>query len=377
MHLEFFPSRTLMFYLARLFIGRIVSVLIMLVLVLQLLDLLGESGKILAYPGNGEAQLWSYVLLRAPQLVARFVPYSVLLATLLTFWPLNQNSEVIAMRAAGLSAHQILAPMLMTAMLVAVFSFGFNERIVTHASARLKAWQSTDYGAMPQGEGIHGVVYIGDGPDILAADSVSGSGAAMQMTGVTWYHRDTKGLILEQIRSPHARFVHTGPATRAGSWPGGGWLLDSPRHFDSQSLASGPIAPLVVGRGVTPAQVEISTVDADGENLFALGKSIETLRANGRRTAELDGKWWHKLSSPLSAVLMPLLGAVAAFGLARSGQLLIRAVIGMALGFAYFVIDNAALALGNFGGYPPLIAAWAPFLLFLMVGEAVLVRTEE
>ena len=75
--------------------------------------------------------------------------------------------------------------------------------------------------------------------------------------------------------------------------------------------------------------------------------------------------------------LMPLLGAITAFGLARSGQLLIRAVIGMALGFAYFVIDNAALAMGNFGGYPPLVAAWAPFLLFALLGETVLVRTEE
>ena len=74
---------------------------------------------------------------------------------------------------------------------------------------------------------------------------------------------------------------------------------------------------------------------------------------------------------------MPLLGAVAAFGLARSGQLLIRAVIGMSLGFAYFVVDNAALAMGNFGGYPPFVAAWAPFLLFLLIGETVLVRTEE
>ena len=78
-----------------------------------------------------------------------------------------------------------------------------------------------------------------------------------------------------------------------------------------------------------------------------------------------------------SAALMPLLGAIAAFGLARSGQLLIRAVIGMALGFAYFVFDNAALAMGNFGGYPPSIAAWAPFLLFLLIGETVLVHTEE
>jgi lipopolysaccharide export system permease protein len=91
----------------------------------------------------------------------------------------------------------------------------------------------------------------------------------------------------------------------------------------------------------------------------------------------LRAKWWHKISGPLSAFLMPLLGAVAAFGLARSGQLFVRAVIGMALGFAYFVIDNAALAMGSFGGYPPSLAAWAPFFLFLLIGETVLIRTEE
>ncbi len=374
MQFEFFPSRTITLYLARLFVTRIFGVLIMLVLVLQLLDLLGESGKILATPGNGEAQLWSYVLLRLPQLVARFLPYSVLLATLLTFWPLNQNSEVISMRAAGLSAHQILAPMLLTAVFVAMLNFGFNERVVSRASARLKAWQSTQYGAMPGGESVRGNVFVGDGPDILAADNVSGDGARMQMTGVTWYQRNSQGVIVDQLRSPHAHFVQTG---KIGRFVTGGWWLDAPRRFDTQSLANGPIAPLLVARGVTPAQVEISTVDADGENIFELGSSIDTLRANGRRTAELDGKWWHKLSGPLSAVLMPLLGAVAAFGLARSGQLLIRAVSGMALGFAYFVIDNAALALGNFGGYPPLIAAWGPFLLFLLVGETVLIRTEE
>ena len=50
---------------------------------------------------------------------------------------------------------------------------------------------------------------------------------------------------------------------------------------------------------------------------------------------------------------MPLLAAVAAFGLARSGQVLVRAVIGMALGFAYFVADNFSLAMGNAGAYPP------------------------
>ena len=57
--------------------------------------------------------------------------------------------------------------------------------------------------------------------------------------------------------------------------------------------------------------------------------------------------------------------------------LFVRVVVGMALGFTYFVADNFALAMGNIGAYPPLLAAWAPFLLFLLIGEAVLIRTEE
>src|SRR5438045_1111234 len=85
----------------------------------------------------------------------------------------------------------------------------------------------------------------------------------------------------------------------------------------------------------------------------------------------------HMIAGPLSTLLMPLLAAVAAFGLARSGQVLLRAVIGMALGFTYFVVDNFSLAMGNAGTYPPVIAAWAPFLLFLLIGETVLIRTEE
>ena len=104
---------------------------------------------------------------------------------------------------------------------------------------------------------------------------------------------------------------------------------------------------------------------------------IAELEAAGRPTDEARAGLAHKISGPLSTLLMPLLAAIAAFGLARSGQVLLRAAVGMALGFAYFVADNFSLAMGNAGAYPPLIAAWAPFLLFLLIGETVLVRTEE
>ncbi|HBM05936.1 MAG TPA: LPS export ABC transporter permease LptG, partial [Erythrobacter sp.] len=114
MQLDFFPSRTLTLYLAKMFVARIAAMLFVLVLVLMMLDLLSSSGEILAVEGNGQGELLTYAGLRIPQLVSRFLPYSVLLATLITLVTLNQNSEVIAMKAAGLSAHQVLAPLLLT-----------------------------------------------------------------------------------------------------------------------------------------------------------------------------------------------------------------------------------------------------------------------
>ena len=110
LNLDFFPSKRIALYMGRLFVLRSLAVLAALVVVLMTLDLLGESGKILRVPGNGDAQLWHYVGLRIPQLVARFLPFSVLLGTLITLATLNQNSEVVSMKAAGISAHQIIAP---------------------------------------------------------------------------------------------------------------------------------------------------------------------------------------------------------------------------------------------------------------------------
>lgn len=366
MQLEFFPSRTLAIYIGKMFAVRIVAVLLMLVLVLQMLDLLSESGEVLAAPGNGQAQLLTYVSLRMPQLISRFLPYSVLLATIITLMTLNQNSEVIAMKAAGLSAHQVLAPLFLVAAVTSGVTFAFNERVVTRATGTLKAWQNVVYGPIPQEAAVKNNVWLQDGPNILFARSVAGEGKAMRMSGVSWYRRDPTGMVTEIVTAPTASYANPG------------WTFRDPVMFDVQSARKTPVGhDEVFGKTIEPVQVTISRVDADAESLGQLSGSLAAIREAGFRTTELDGKWWHKLSGPLSALLMPLLGAVAAFGLARSGQLFVRAVIGMALGFAYFVFDNAALAMGNFGAYPPLLAAWAPFVLFLLIGETVLIRTEE
>ena len=370
MQLQFFPSRTLAFYMARSFFVRTIAILAALVIILQTLDLLGESGDILAAPGNGEAALWHYIGLRLPQIVMRFLPFSVLLSTLLTLATLNQNSEIISMKAAGVSAHQILAPLILTSILFAGFSFAFNERIVTHATAALDAWQNVDYGTPPKaGTGVTNI-WVRDGDDLIHADIVTGSRAATRLAGVTIYDRDG-GALKRIIDAPFATAQIIGGKVS-------GWQLHTARLFDvgagqSRLFAANP----VFGRNITPEQFTLASVDADERSFLNLRTAIGELSAAGRPTGPLEAGLWHKISGPMSAILMPLLAAVAAFGLARSGQLVMRAVLGMILGFTYFVADNFSLAMGSFGAYPPLLAAWAPFFLFLLIGEAVLIRTEE
>ncbi len=361
---SFFASRTITFYMARMFLVRFISVLAALVIVLLALDLLGESGDILAYPGNGNAQLWLYATLRTPQIIARFLPFAALLATLITFVTLNQNSEIISMKAAGVSAHQILAPLVVASLGVAAVSFMFNERVVARSTATLTAWQNANYGPIPRDRGVVSNVWVRDGDDLIHAMAARGRGAQTQLDQVTIYDRDG-GRLLSIVEG------------KLGVQKAGGWQIANASRFDVTLGTTSTLPVFAFARGVTPDRFTLSSVDPASKSILQLRSAIQDLEAAGRPTGPLRAGLWHKLSGPISAVLMPLLAAVAAFGLARSGRLFVRAVIGMALGFAYFVADNFALAMGNLGAYPPFLAAWAPFLLFLLIGETVLIRTEE
>ena len=364
------PSRTIALYMARLFLVRTFAILVALVLILQMLDLLGESGDILAYPGNGNAELWRYVGYRVPQLVARFLPFSVLLGTLVTLVTLNQNSEIVILKASGISAQQILAPLMITSLGIAAISFTFNVPVLVRANATPAAWQAVDYGPIRTGSGLLHDVWVRNGDDLINAGTVDqratsgGPGERPRLSDIRVYDREQGRLV---------RIL----AAREAVPDGNAWRLTDIRIFDVASGTMRTGSQLIAGEGISPDRIILSSVVAKSLDLPSLAKAIDDLHAAGRPTDPLRAALWHKISGPLSAVLMPLLAAVAAFGLARSGKLFARAVIGMALGFAYFVADNFMLAMGNFGAVPPFLAAWSPFLLFFLIGEAVLLRTEE
>ncbi|WP_428679132.1 LPS export ABC transporter permease LptG [Sphingopyxis sp.] len=362
--LSFFPSRTMAVYVGRTFLVRTIAILFALVLVLQTLDLLGESGKILAVAGNGDNDVWRYVGMRMPQIVETFLPFSVLLATILTLATLNQNSEVIAMKASGMSAHQVLAPLFLAAFLVAGVSFVFNERIVTRSTAALNAWQKVEYAQVPKDSGVRANIWVRSGDDLINAMTVETGGPTVILRNITIYER-TGGVLSSMLKADSAKPV------------AGGWELTNARRFLRRSGTLEQLGTIVAMKDVRTDQFTLAQVDGDELPFNRLQTAISELETAGRPVDSLKGVLWHKISGPLSSILMPLLGAVAAFGLARSGKLFVRAIIGMVLGFAYFVADNFALAMGDLGAYTPFLAAWGPFILFALIGEMILIRTEE
>ena len=254
--------------------------------------------------------------------------------------------------------------MVVASLGVAIALFAFNELVVVKSARTINAWSDADYEPIPPDSGILSNVWIRDGNDLVKAKLVGGRGEATQLRGISIFEREGGAI---------ARVIEAERATYAS----GAWKLENVRTYDSQMNIVMRQPEMTALGGVEPTRFTLAKVDPNERDFVGLGEAIDELAAAGRPTEEARTGWWHKISGPLSTLLMPLLAATAAFGLARSGKVLLRACIGMALGFAYFVADNFSLALGNYGAYPPILAAWAPFLLFLLIGEFVLIRQEE
>ena len=102
--------------------------------------------------------------------------FSALLGSLIALSTMNANSEIVSMKAAGASAHQILAPLILASFVIALLLFAFNERVVAPSYATLTAWEAVEYGPIPEEERVRTNIYLNDNGNILTAGYLAGSG---------------------------------------------------------------------------------------------------------------------------------------------------------------------------------------------------------
>jgi len=360
------PSRTLGRYTARLFVLRLLGLALGVALMLQMLDALEAADAILAVEGNDGGDVWRYLTLRFPDLLSRFVPFSALLAVLFTLAQLNQHSEIVVMKASGLSAHRILLPMGLVCAVVASAHFLFDQTVVAPARSELTYWQQQDYASnLPPPPEALNEIWLVEESSLIRVGAASRSGSRVILDRVTIYRRDGEGLLRSLLEADFAWYAQ------------GQWTLFSVREFNARShnVTADEARPWDLDIG--PDRFFSLSITPEHVGFFQLRESIRQRGAEGLPVQTLRTALFQKIAAPAASLLMPLLGAVAGFGVHRRGRLFARVAIGMALGFSFFVADNFMVALGQFGAVPPIFAAFGPFALFLTVGLAVLFYTEE
>lgn len=352
-------------YVGRLFALRFIGLLLFFVIILQMLDLLNESKAIYAAEGAGLSSLLSYIGLRAPQIASQFAPFAALLAIVVTLATLNLTSEITIMRAAGMSIHRVLAPIGIACGAIALAHFIFHETVVVRATEKLAYWVANDYAlGLPEDLGTRTDVRLVHENALINAQSAIRSSNEIRLNGVVIYNRDTDGLTENIIEARTAVFSN------------GAWRLEGLTRLDAASLEVAREASASWSTTLDPELLFALTLNADRTPLPGLLRQIGKLHSDGADASAAMTSLLARFSRPMSTLVMPLLGAVAGFGVSRQGNQLARAVGGAGLGFVYFIVENLMLAIGKLGVAPAMLSAFLPFALFMVIGFTILLSME-
>jgi lipopolysaccharide export LptBFGC system permease protein LptF len=146
-----------------------------------------------------------------------------------------------------------------------------------------------------------------------------------------------------------------------GTWRGSvGWARAFTPAGETRAFATFPGRTL---RLEPPDYFATEVPEAELMTYGQLRRYIEDLRASGVNVTPQVVQQHRKLAFPLVALIMTLIAVPFATTTGRRGALYGIAV-GIVLAVAYWVATNAFGALGSAGALPPVLAAWAPNLIF-------------
>lgn len=352
-------------YVGKLFVTRFIGLLAFFVVVLQALDLLNRSEYIMAAEGATSDSIIKYILLRAPEIISQFTPFAALLAIVVTLSTLNLSSEIVIMRAAGMSIQRVLAPIGIVCFAIAIAHFAYNELVVVKGSERLAYWDANDFAVgLTHDQSTRTNIRVTHDREIVSAAAAARTSGGVRLTDVVIYDLDDGGLVRSITEAKSALFSD------------GAWRLFNVREAKDPTAAANEIQTRIWPTSLNPELLFALTLNPDRSSIPTIIRQIGQLRRDGADTGPAMTSMLGRFSKPMSTLLMPLLGAIAGFGVSRQGNQLFRATVGAALGFVYFVAENLMLAVGKLGVVPPVLGAFFPFALFVLVGFAIALAME-
>lgn len=359
-------------YVVREFLNTFLLVLtgfVMLMLVFTFFELVGDILR----NRIALSTVGAYLVNLTPSMLYQIAPLAVLIAVLVTFGVLNRNSELIAMKATGISLYRLVVPIVSIAAILSVSLFLFDQFYLPQANRRQEALRSVIKGRPPQTflhpeqKWIFGQQRPGEPARIFYYQFFDPD--RNEFANLSLFEFDPSTFALSR-RVFAARVVWD---QDSGSWNFlGGWErdLDGASVTEYREFAHAAFPEI----HEEPGYFKKESLQSQEMNFGQLESYINDLRQSGFDTMRLRVALWHKLAYPLIAIVMAVLAIPFALSMGRRGSLTSIAVaIGVAL--AYWVVDGLFGAMGNVNYLPAGLAAWSADVLFGLVGGYLLLRT--
>ncbi|MBW4466571.1 MAG: LptF/LptG family permease [Pegethrix bostrychoides GSE-TBD4-15B] len=318
------------------------------------------------------------LLLKMPEFIAYSFPMSILLSCLMTYSRLSSDSELVALKACGVSIYRMVLPALGLAFLVTGMTFAFNEMLVPSANYQATQTLAAALNDKDPDFQERNILYQefesvkqpnGKKKDVLARLFYAKEFDGNQMRGLTILDFSQDGF--DQIVS--AKSAAWNPTQKLWDFFDGTIYAVSP-DGSFRNIAKFDQQQLKLPRG--PLDLASQPRDYNEMNLAQSYDYLELLKQSGDadKIRKLRVRIQQKYALPFICVAFGLVGAALGARLNRGGRSTGFA-ISIVIIFSYYLLAVICGSIAQLGVISPLLGAWLPNLFGLGAAALLLLRS--
>ena len=308
----------------------------------------------------GLPELAHYVIMSQPRQLYELFPIIVLIGAIMGLSAMALNSELIAMRAAGVSIARIVGSAMKAGLMFVIASLLLGEYVVPFAEsvAQRERAQALHESLQQRSSGL----WLRDGEAFVNIGEVLPD---LSLLRVNIYHFSDSTRLRSQTFASRAKLE------------GEQWRLEGVRQsfIQDQSVRFQHARAQAWDTALTRDVVSIFAVVPEGLSIQQLYRYIEHLRQNNQEIERYQLAFWQKIFMPLATAVMVLLATPFVFRPVRSGGLGQRVFLGVMLGLTFVVLNQIIGYFGLLYGLSPVVSALTPILLFLGLALMLLRRS--
>jgi lipopolysaccharide export system permease protein len=347
-------------------VGAALAVIALVVLLIDFVELSRDVG---ARAEVSFVQVLGLTLMKSPSTILILLPFVFLFGVLAAFVALNRRSELIAMRAAGVSAWRFIFPAAAAAFAIGVLVVTVVNPLVAVANAQF--------------EDVRGRMLSGYLAENKAEDVWLRQGDENTQIVIRAGSRDPSGAILRDVTMLVYTVIEDGPPVfarrieaREARLADGQWRLTDVREAMPGQTAV-RAAALSIPTNLDPRWALEAQAAPQTVPFWSLPGRIAQVEQAGFSATNYRIQFQQLLATPLMFAAMAILAAGFSLRLLRLGGLAGLAGAGVALGFVFFFFAQLCGALGRADVITPFFAAWIPPLLAILTGFTLLCYTED